>query len=151
MIHYELHTGQVPSHHLDALFALHFQLFSGDRREDLEAEVAAMTDLLVLLALDQERLVGYKLGHQRKPGHFYSWLGGVHPDYRQQGIASTLMQRQHAWCFQHGYHTIRTQTMNRWRAMLLLNLRHGFDIVGLIVRAEPLLILEKKREGNQVP
>ncbi|GAB2792111.1 GNAT family N-acetyltransferase [Rhabdobacter roseus] len=144
MIHYELHTGQVPTDRLDALFDLHFQLFSGDRREDLEAEMAAMPQLLVLLALDKELLVGYKLGHPRKPGHFYSWLGGVHPNYRQRGIASTLMQRQHAWCREQGYHTIRTQTMNRWRAMLILNLRHGFDIVGLISRAEPVLILEKK-------
>ncbi|QNH61507.1 GNAT family N-acetyltransferase [Hymenobacter sediminicola] len=92
-----------------------------------------------------EELVGCKLGYERKPGHYYSWLGGVHPDFRGQGIAAELMRQQHAWCREQGYHRIRTQTYNRWRAMLLLNLRHGFDIVGTVQGSHGLtIVLERE-------
>jgi len=97
------------------------------------------------LAYEGERLIGGKLGYERKPGHYYSWLGGVHPDFRSQGIAAELMRQQHAWCVAQGYRRIRTQTYNRWRAMLLLNLRHGFDITGTLQGSHGLtIVLEKE-------
>ncbi|RSK36004.1 GNAT family N-acetyltransferase [Hymenobacter metallilatus] len=96
------------------------------------------------LAYTDERLIGCKLGYERKPGHYYSWLGGVHPEYRGQGIAAELMRRQHAWCAEQGYQRIRTQTYNRWRAMLLLNLRQGFDIVGTLQGQHGLTIVLEK-------
>lgn len=98
----------------------------------------------VWLAFSGDQPVACKLGYERKPGHYYSWLGGVHPDHRCQGLAAELMRQQHAWCAAQGYHTIRTQTFNRWRAMLLLNLRFGFDIVGTVQGGRGLtLVLEK--------
>ncbi|MCA8832550.1 GNAT family N-acetyltransferase [Hymenobacter pini] len=96
------------------------------------------------LAYDGSRLVGCKLGYERKPGHYYSWLGGVHPDFRGQGIAAELMRRQHAWCAAQGYRHVRTHTYNRWRAMLLLNLHHGFDIIGTMQGAHGLTIVLEK-------
>lgn len=90
------------------------------------------------------QVVGCKLGYERKPGHYYSWLGGVHPSFRGQGIARELMLQQHAWCAQQGYHRIRTQTYNQWRAMLLLNLRVGFDIVGTVQGPRGLVIVLEK-------
>ncbi|MBD2715760.1 GNAT family N-acetyltransferase [Microvirga sp. STR05] len=97
------------------------------------------------LAYIGEELVGCKLGYERKPGHYYSWLGGVHPDFRGQGIAAELMRQQHAWCREQGYQHIRTHTYNRWRAMLLLNLRHGFNIIGTMQGTRGLtIVLEKE-------
>ena len=91
-------------------------------------------------------MVGYKIGYEDKTERFYSWLGGVNLEYRGQGIASELMGRQHAWCREHGYSVVRTQTKNKWRDMLILNLRHGFDIVGVYTdeKGEPKIILEKQ-------
>ena len=100
------------------------------------------------LASANDRLVGCKLGYERKPGHYYSWLGGVHPDFRGQGIAAELMQQQHAWCRAQGYRAVRTHTYNRWRAMLLLNLRQGFDIIGTVQGAHGLTIVLEKQLGN---
>jgi GNAT superfamily N-acetyltransferase len=73
-------------------------------------------------------------------------MGGVSPDHRGQGIASELMRRQHEWCRNHGYKVIHTHTKNQWRAMLILNLRHGFDVIGTYAdeRGEPKIILEKR-------
>lgn len=100
--------------------------------------------VVAALALADDRLVGCKLGYERKPSQFYSWLGGVHPDYRGRGIAAELMRRQHDWCRQNGYHTVRTQTYNQWREMLILNLRHGFDIIGTVQGARGLTIVLEK-------
>ncbi|MBC6697756.1 GNAT family N-acetyltransferase [Hymenobacter puniceus] len=97
------------------------------------------------LAYVDGQLVGCKLGYERKPGHYYSWLGGVHPSFRGQGIAAELMRRQHAWSQAQGYRAVRTHTYNRWRAMLLLNLHHGFDIIGTVQGPHGLtIVLEKE-------
>ncbi|HEX8429544.1 GNAT family N-acetyltransferase [Hymenobacter sp.] len=96
------------------------------------------------LTLAGGQLIGCKLGYERKPGQYYSWLGGVQPDFRGQGIAGELMRQQHAWCQQQGYQRIRTQTYNRWRPMLLLNLRAGFDIVGTVQGPRGLIIVLEK-------
>ncbi len=42
-------------------------------------------------------LVGFKLGYCRRPQLHYSWLGGVHPEARRQGLARKLMIHQHEW------------------------------------------------------
>jgi GNAT superfamily N-acetyltransferase len=60
---------------------------------------------------------------------FYSWLGAVNSKYRRQGIAEELMRMQHDWCSQNGYKKIQTKTLNQWKSMLILNIKHGFDIV----------------------
>ena len=102
-----------------------------------------------LALADDGQLIGCKLGYERQPGHYYSWLGGVLPGFQGQGIAAELMRRQHAWCRTQGYHRIRTQTYNRWRAMLLLNLRHGFDIIGTVQGPRGLTIVLEKELGEE--
>jgi GNAT superfamily N-acetyltransferase len=97
------------------------------------------------LAYAGGQLVGCKLGYERQPGHYYSWLGGVHPDFRGRGLAADLLRRQHAWCQAQGYRAVRTHTYNRWRAMLLLNLRHGFDIIGTMQGPRGLTIVLEKQ------
>lgn len=87
---------------------------------------------LLLVALDGQRVVGYKFGYQDRPGRFYSWLGGVHPDYRRRGLASRLMRKQHAMLERAGFREVRCHTRNRFRGMLILSIQHGFDIIGIV-------------------
>lgn len=84
----------------------------------------------LILALIDNKTVGFKLGYQTEPEVFYSWLGGMTPDFRGLGIATELMKRQHLWCRTKGYKKIETTTRNCFRSMLLLNIRHGFNITG---------------------
>lgn len=84
----------------------------------------------LVLARVEGQAVAFKLGYEDDPRTFYSWLGGVIPDYRGLGIAAALMSTQHDWCRKHGYHKVQTKTLNRFRAMLILNIRHGFEIIG---------------------
>lgn len=55
------------------------------------------------------------------------------------------MKKQHEWCQMNGYSKVQTKTQNRFREMLLLNIRFGFDIIGYHMSNEggPKIILEK--------
>lgn len=84
----------------------------------------------LITAFIDSQPVAFKLGYESTQKEFYSWLGGVVPEYRGLGIAADLMKTQHEWCRKNGYKKIQTKTQNRFRDMLLLNIRFGFDIVG---------------------
>lgn len=136
----------VESHWYRSMCTLHSAIFTTQHPDSIEDELAARSKSLILIALDHDEVVGYKIGYQDLKTRFYSWLGGVYPDYRGQGIASELMRRQHEWCESQGYSIVRTQTKNKWRSMLILNLRHGFDVIGTYTdeKGEPKIILEKR-------
>ncbi|QJX47520.1 GNAT family N-acetyltransferase [Hymenobacter taeanensis] len=126
-----------------ALLTTIFSTIEGRQAAELRYQ-QARGPVQVWLAEAEGKLVGCKLGYERKPEHYYSWLGGVEPAYRGQGIAAELLRQQHTWCRLQGYQRIRTQTYNQWRAMLLLNLKSGFDIVGTQQGAYGLVIVLEK-------
>jgi GNAT superfamily N-acetyltransferase len=82
------------------------------------------------IAYIEDQPVGFKIGYARNPDEFYSWLGGVLPEFRGLGIASDLMATQHEWCQKQGYSKISTKTQNRFKPMLILNIKNGFEIIG---------------------
>lgn len=100
----------------------------------------------LVIAIKEGKLIGFKAGYEQKSSRFYSWIGGVSPLHRGQGIAGELMKAQHTWCHHHGYTAIQTKTKNRWKQMLILNLKHGFNVIGTYTdeTGEPKIILEKK-------
>lgn len=107
--------------------------------------VAHMPDVSVVYATTDGRLVGFKAGYAVGERKYYSWLGGVHPEFRRQGIASELMIRQHRWLAERGYTLVETAVDQENQAMAQANLRHGFSVCG--VRTEPhrVQILFSKR------
>ena len=88
-------------------------------------------DLYSVFAFSKDELVGYKIGYATETTTFYSWLGGVHPSFRKNGIASTLFKIQHERCFKKGYEFITTQSSNKYKEMMRLNLKFGFEIYGI--------------------
>lgn len=86
--------------------------------------------ILIAYTQDDHVPVGFKIGYEDTETLYYSWLGGVLPEYRGHGIASALMQRQHARIAEMGYHKVETRTRNRYKSMLILNIKHGFNIIG---------------------
>lgn len=131
----------------EEVFNLYRTIFNSEPNEEARERLLHSRDLLIVLALDENDLaVGFKIGYRQDPDTFYSWLGGVLPDYRRQGIAVQMMQRQHDWARQEGYRFIQTKTLNRWHDMMILNLRHGFSITGTYVGKDGRLriILEKE-------
>ncbi len=100
----------------------------------------------LISAYIEDQPVAFKLGYELNEREFYSWLGGVIPEYRGIGIAADLMKSQHEWCAKSGYKKIQTRTKNRFRDMLLLNIQFGFEIIGIHDSDEggSKIILEKK-------
>lgn len=95
------------------------------------------------VAVDQAgRVIGLKLGYERHRGVFNSWMGGVAPDVRGQGIATALMDAQHAWAKTAGFRGLETATRQPNQAMAILNLKAGYMVAGLdVTPGEPTKIL----------
>lgn len=124
---------------------LHREAFESDLTVLVE-ELSYRKDVLLLVAHDDDRVLGYKLGHRFEPRVYFSLTGAVTESARRQGIAKALMERQHAWCQEQGYLAVRTETKNEHRAMLLFNIADGFDVIGTFTnhRSQTQIILLKK-------
>jgi ribosomal protein S18 acetylase RimI-like enzyme len=99
-------------------------------KNDLTDRIAEKHKPLLIVAYQDEAAVGFKLGYETSRGVFFSWLGGIHPDYRRRGLAQKMLRQQHAWCVQNGYHTVTTESGNAYKGMMILNLVEGFQITG---------------------
>lgn len=82
---------------------------------------------LILVAESEGRMVGFKVGYERD-GYWYSWLGGVHADFRRQGIANLLADAQDAWAQAKGYPHVTCKTRNYNQTMLVWAIKRGFRI-----------------------
>lgn len=132
-IQYETTNTLPPEPRFTELIGLLAAVFTNQTPDAIRDDLLAAANypvLLVQLARSTDHIIGCKLGYEREPGLFYSWLGCVDSNFRGQGIAVELMRQQHDWCRTQGYKTIQTKTYNQWRDMLLLNIRSGFAIVG---------------------
>lgn len=84
---------------------------------------------LILVAFDGTKPVGFKVGYQKdQDGSFYSWMGGVLPDYRRLKIAKQLADIQEDWAKKNGYGAITFKTRNYLKPMLVFGLSNGFYI-----------------------
>lgn len=120
-------------------------IFGQAEAEKFAKRIGEAANLLIILARETGKIVGFKIGYEKEPKVFYSWVGGVSKDFRNSGIAAELMKRQHLWCRQKGFERVRTHTKNEFKAMLILNIRHNFDIVNVYrdKRDELKIVLEK--------
>jgi GNAT superfamily N-acetyltransferase len=86
---------------------------------------------LVLIARAGDRAVGFKAGYDRYlDGSWYSWLGGVTPQFRGRGVARALLAAQEAWVRERGFRRIYVKTRNRYVDMRVLLARSGYQVVG---------------------
>ncbi|MTH54870.1 GNAT family N-acetyltransferase [Bacillus mangrovi] len=129
---------------LDAILKLHKEVFGSS--DNLVQKMRSKPNLLIMAAMDGEKVVGYKLGYELDQHTFYSWLGGIDADYRKRGIASRLMEKQHHYLKEKGYTVVQTKTMNKWRSMLVLNIKSGFDIIDVYTdeKGQRKIVLEKE-------
>ncbi|MCB0365476.1 MAG: GNAT family N-acetyltransferase [Bdellovibrionaceae bacterium] len=140
-----VNLAKVEHPHFSGAMKLDRLLFGQAHACHLPGEIRTKHRPSLFVALAGEQVVGFKLGYERKPGHYYSWMGGVDPDYRGKGIARALMEFQHSWLKSEGYKGLRTQTKNQWQEMIILNLKSGFQIIGTFTddEGETKIIMEK--------
>jgi len=91
--------------------------------ERLPAEGASL-----LVADIAGQSAGFKVGYPLSESVFYSWLGGVLPAYRRQGVAQALLQAQEQWVAERGYRQLKVKTRNGFPAMLMMLIRNGYHI-----------------------
>jgi len=98
---------------LEEISKLHREIFG--QTDHFISRMKRKSQLLFHIALDGRKVIGYKIGYPLDEEKFFSWLGGVDPAYRNQGIASTLMEKQHSHLKVNGYKVVQTKTKNMWR------------------------------------
>ena len=106
------------------------------------------TGRLILTAYVNNEIAGFKVGYDRfEDGSFYSWMGGVLPEFRKQGVAKTLADHQEKWAKKKGFNSIKMKTRKKHEAMITFSLKRGFVITGEIPKIpeeKPRIWLEKK-------
>lgn len=103
-------------------------------------------NVCMIVAMVEDRHVGFAVGFEVMPTTFFCWLIGVHPDYYRHGIATQLVQGLHAWAKDRGYMMIRFECQNQHRPMLHLAITEGYDLVGIrwdTATANNVVIFEK--------
>lgn len=92
----------------------------------------------ILMAEVEGKPVGFKVGYDRfEDGQtFYSWMGGVLPEYRKAGVGKLLLHKMVVWCKLKGYRYLQFRTLNKHRSMLSFAVDQGFHIIDLEPRQD---------------
>ena len=86
---------------------------------------------IILIAEYAGKPIACKVAYNRYfDGSIYSWLGGVLPPYRKQGIALLLQEKLETEARKRFFRSIRMKTRNQHVDMLRFALKHGFQICG---------------------
>ncbi|MGR3811410.1 GNAT family N-acetyltransferase [Jiulongibacter sp. NS-SX5] len=115
--------------------------------EEYHRRVEAKQHIALIAEMDGEP-AGFKIGYDsEEPGTFYSWMGGVIPKFRKEGVARKLAKEQEKIAQENGYLKIRFKTRNYLKPMLIFALKNGFHIMQVESRqdiSENRIILEKE-------
>lgn len=122
--------------------------FSDSRYDKTEYESRLNnTKSLILVALSENRLVGFKVGYATAETQFYSWMGGILPEFRQKQVAKQLADYQELWAKENGFKSVFFKTRNYLKPMLIFALKNGF-FISEVEKREPIqesrIILEKE-------
>lgn len=143
-VEYEVLDFAPPEAVVARIHRLYEEVFGPEDPSQLLESLGRRTTPMAILAREGVAVVGFKVGFEEEPGVFRSWLGAVSEAWQGKGVGAHLLEMQHAWCLENGYHTIRTTGSNGYKAMLMLNLRHGFDVVGTrLARGDLEVLLER--------
>lgn len=137
----------IPSkNNLNEILTVYKSVFEDYNIDFFNDRIHQKEDLLTLLCYHQKQLIGFKIGYKYNASTFYSWVGGVLPDYRKNGIGKQLSQLQEQVIKRKGYNTLRTKSMNRFKPMMILNLKNGFDIKSIYTNetGQTKIVFEKQ-------
>ena len=132
---------------LNQLVTLEASIFEKPLTSEIfSTELDGKKNLLVLVAFQNSKPCAYKIGFEYSSNTFFSWSGGVLSDCGKCGFGSALIAQQHQVAKELGYSYVRTHTKNKYREMLILNIKSGFEVTGVyqsLQEAQQGIILEK--------
>ncbi|WP_272150423.1 GNAT family N-acetyltransferase [Tenacibaculum aiptasiae] len=131
---------------LEELLTLYTSVFNDAITEFFLERIQTKEKVFSIIAYYNNNPVGFKIGYQYNTNTFYSWVGGVLPQYRKKGIASNLAKLQENWALQNGFKKLRTKSMNKFKPMLILNLKNGLDIIQVYTneKGQTKIVFEKE-------
>ncbi len=115
---------------------LYVKIFDDADLEFFKQRILEHPQLYTVLAYNDHILAGFKVGYPRDDTAFYSWIGGVLPQFRRQGIGLNLTKIQEKYAKAKGFTKLRTKSMNQFKPMMILNLKNGFDISKVYTNAK---------------
>lgn len=126
-MNFDIHLGTI-----DEVLYVDAKISEFDGRTTASKLMAKLTGKvhLILIASHNKKPIAYKIGYEVSNAEFYSWLGGVDPNYRKQGVATKLLEQQELWAINHGYSAISVKSMNQYQAMLQLLISNDYQISG---------------------
>ncbi len=144
-IRYSSIEGIPEEEELQSLLRLYTQIFKDAQPEFFLNRLGSKEDLLSIIAYSNKQAVGFKIGYRYDQSTYYSWIGGVIENFRKQGLGAKMAQLQESWVRKKKYKKLRTKSMNQYRAMMILNLKNGFDIVQIYTNQsdQTKLVFEK--------
>lgn len=111
---------------------LYNQVFSPSQdAEFFERRFQGRHNVTTMVAMMDDRHVGFIIGFELMPSTFFCWMCGVILDFRRAGISTQLIQAQQAFAEEHGYPIIRFECNNQHRPMLHVAITEGYDLVGI--------------------
>lgn len=143
-IEYSNHFAPQSSALIEEVAALSAQIFSPPAI-DYSWRLMRMPDVSVFCAHHEGRLVGFKAGYAIAERKYYSWLGAIHPEFRNQGVASRLTRLQHSWLLSRGYSIVETSSQEDNPIMARVNSGSGFSVIGTKLEPHGLQVLWSKK------
>jgi predicted GNAT superfamily acetyltransferase len=130
---------------LHDILLVYKSIFEDYKLDFFKNRIHQKEDVLTILSYNKKQLVGFKIGYRYDDTTFYSWVGGVLLTQRRQGIAQQLISIQHEQAKMKGYAKLRTKSMNRFKPMMILNLKNGFDITKIYTntKGQTKIVFEK--------
>jgi len=84
---------------------------------------------LILVAYMNGVPAGLKIGYNKwNDNRFYSWIGGVIPEFRRKGVALELLDEIEHYARENGFSLLEMKTYNHHKEMIFFALKHGFSI-----------------------
>lgn len=144
-ITYKLHEGELQFEFLKELKAIYSAVFKDADLYFFIKRLAEKEDILIVVAYNHNEIIGFKIGYRYDATTFYSWVGGVLESFRKQGIGKQLANLQETNIKEKGYTKLRTKSMNRFKPMMILNLKNGFNIVKVYTneKGQTKIVFEK--------
>lgn len=121
-VSYKIIEGAIEASMYDELSKFYITLFKDADLEFFKEHIKNHEPVLFVLAYNDAELVELKIGYPYSKDTFYSWIGGVNPLLRKQGIATQLPILQEEYAKKKGLDKLRTKSMNAYKPMMILNL-----------------------------
>ena len=145
-ISYNIFEGDLSNNLFTELLHLYNQLFEDADLEFFKTRFTTQANICSVLAFKKTQLIGFKIGYPVENNTFYSWIGGVNSEFRNIGIGKQLATLQENYAIQKGFSVLKTKSMNRFKPMMILNLKNGFSITKVYTntKGQTKIVFEKQ-------